>query len=157
MAQKIDKLKRLSIELECAIISAGQTNRMNEQRKSGYLRTDTGAAVGLSDQINALSDRVFLYNKLALDELAEAKSEYGINATHALIPLYLRIMGEKGPNKELVKFRIDKDKYTWRDNFIYYNVQNFKVTELGCLYDLEEKKKDKFDITEDNHNDSDIL
>ena len=157
VAQKIDKLKRLSLELDCPIISAGQTNRMNEQRKSGYLRTDTGAAVGLSDQINALSDRVFLYNKLALDELAEAKSEYGINATHALIPLYLRIMGEKGPNKELVKFRIDKDKYTWRDNFVYYNVQNFKVTELGCLYDLEEKKKDKFDITEDNHDDSDIL
>lgn len=156
VANKVDKLKRLAAELDCPILTAGQSNRTNEERTNASKRDDTGRAVGLSDQINALSDRIFLFNRCALDEIAEAKTEYGLEPTHKLVPLYLRVMGPHGSTRERVKFAIkDKAEY-WRDNFIYFRMDKFRYIELTDLYNAEQKKKEQIDLQDGElvHDDS---
>ena len=149
VGNKVDRLKRLAAELDCPILTAGQANRTNEERTTGSKRDDTGRAVGLSDQISSLSDRIFLFNRLALDEMAEARTEYGLEATHKLVPLYLRVMGPHGSTRERVKFTIkDKTEY-WRDNFIYFQMDKFKYIELTDLYNAEQRKKEQIDLQDD--------
>ena len=71
IGKKVDALKQLATDLQVPVITACQTNRSNEGKKSADSIVEDGSAVGLSDQINMYASAVFGFRKLTQEEQIE--------------------------------------------------------------------------------------
>jgi len=154
VGHKVDCFKKLASELQIPILTSAQTNRSNEGRTASADRRIDGSVVGLSDQINQFASNVYLYNRLVIEDLQKLHGEYGIRATHELIPIYTRSQGESAPGIfDLVKLPDGK----WVDNLLYFNVDNFNVTEVGDLRSIVKKYKNiQLDGAEQDNSDVEI-
>ena len=132
IGKKVDALKQLATDLQVPVITACQTNRSNEGKKSADSIVEDGSAVGLSDQINMYASAVFGFRKLTQEEQIEFG--FDINSpntpTHSLVPFYTRELGEDTHGMGLVKYMGEKGKIKYRENFIFLRFENFSAREI---------------------------
>ncbi len=71
------------------------------------------------------------------------------NATHKLMPLYTRDLGEDADkhNAYIPYFDTKRKKIINVQNYISYRIQNFNVMEMGDLKHLINMKENKMKIT----------
>jgi len=151
VGHKVDTLKQLANSLDIPILTAGQTNRMNEERTDKNKKIRSGAVVGLSDQINSLSDKVLILDRLTTDEMADMQSNYKISPSHSLQSLYCRSLGPLGAEREMVRvLEPHKNSFSYYENRIFYKMSNFNMQEISSLWDLEQKKQNQVDIVNKN-------
>lgn len=154
---RVDRIKKLMTELQLPMITAGQSNRFNEGRKSDNDRINDGSVVGLSDQISQFSSAIHLFNKITQEEVQELDANFGIRPTHKIIPLYTRSQGEEAQGfNDLIKIEDGDGKVSWRENVIYYNIDSFAVTELTDLATLVKDRKN-YKISDNEQADGDLL
>jgi len=151
---KADYIKKLATELQCPILTSVQTNRSNASKKSDD-RLDDTSVISMSDQIGQNVSNIYLFNSLTLEELQELQCDYGLNATHRLIPLVTRRQGVDAPGfgGNYVKIEGKDGKIKYVDNVIYFKFENFKVEELTDLATLvKDRKEYKLDETDREEN-----
>lgn len=156
IGDKIDKLKKLSEELMCPIITAMQMNRTGENfnRKAGTV-VDDSSAIALSDRLQWFASFVAIFRRKTLDEIAKDGQDFG---THKLVPIKTRFQGKDAAgHHDLVK-RMDENKeFTYQNNFLNFSVENFSVTEMGSLEDIVAKENSKIDLEDGQSEDSGTL
>jgi len=151
---KCDSLKKLASELKCPILTSVQTNRQNASKKMAD-RIDDANAIGLSDQIVQYCSNMYLFNRVLLEERQELQARYGLEkVTHRLVPVATRNQGEEAPgfDGDLIKIVNDDGSVKYLEDVIYYNVDNFRVEEVGNLFSLE-KNREKYKL-EDNQSEN---
>jgi|TARA_R110000751_G_scaffold266876_1_gene365849 replicative DNA helicase len=155
IGEKIDKLKKLSEELNCPIITAMQLNRSGEGhgRNSANI-TDDSSAISLSDRLQWFASYVGIFRRKSEDELALDGEAFG---THKLITLKSRFQGRNATgHHDLIK-RITVDGSERHvNNYVNFDVDNFDVTERGSLRHIVEAQKERHDLDEGN-DDGEIL
>lgn len=124
---KIDRWKTVSSDLNCHIITSCQSNKLGEGDQG---KTD-GTIVSLSDMISQFASTILLLKKLSVDRKLMLNN---IDATHSLIHIYTRNLGEDVNFLSTVKYTVQeygKPKDEFIENFLLYKFDNFKVTEVG--------------------------
>ena len=152
IGEKIDKLKRVSEEINAPLITAMQMNRSGESfnRNSGNL-VDDSSAISLSDRLQWFATFVAIFRRKTLDEIAMDGDRFG---THKLIPLKTRFQGrDAAGHQDLLRRRtsetvngktVQSDKFV--NNFLNFRVENFQVKEEGSLQDIITFEEQSFDI-----------
>ena len=156
IGEKIDKLKRVSEEINAPLITAMQMNRSGESfnRNSGTL-VDDSSAISLSDRLQWFATFVAIFRRKTLDEIAMDGVRFG---THKLIPLKTRFQGrDAAGHQDLLRRRtsetvngrtVQSEKYV--NNFLNFRVENFQVKEEGSLQDIITFEEQSFDIQDDD-------
>lgn len=156
IGDKIDKLKRISEELQAPIITAMQLNRSGENfnRKSSDV-VDDASAISLSDRLQWFASFVAIFRRKTMDELALDTQQFG---THKLIPTKTRFQGKDAAGHQDIVRRLDcTGKETWAQNYLNYRVENFNITEHGSLVDIAERQREQYELDDRNQNDGEIL
>ncbi len=140
MGGKVDAFKNLSKDLNLPIVCFVQTNRENEESKSGGKMVNS-SVIGGSDMIAQFGSNIYLLDKLSPDERKRLAPDDAVRFTHRLLPIATRQLGPDimGKNR-LVRYRDEgqrKDRFC--ENHILLNFDNFNVTEATTFYDLMEK------------------
>ena len=156
IGDKIDKLKKLSEELNCPIITAMQMNRSGESfNKKAEFVTDDSSAIALSDRLQWFASFVAIFRRKTVDEIAEDGADFG---THKLIPLKTRFQGKDAAgHHDLVKRVMSDGTTRFMNNFLNFNVKNFNAMEIGSLHDIVNKAKDQHSLDDSAKNDGELL
>jgi len=136
LGYKVDRLKKISQELQIPIVAAAQTNAEGN--------------VGLSREIPKFVDSAY---KLRLRSTEEIEDEGG-PATHKIESICNRSLGpEMKQFNDKVKIGKDKEgKTIWRENAILYKFKDFRVEELNTVKEqmslqlMSNKRKDSGEI-----------
>jgi len=48
-------------------------------------------------------------------------------------------------------------KETWAQNYLNYNVQNFKIEERGSLHDIATRQREQYQLNDQSANDGELL
>ena len=152
IGEKIDKLKRVSEEINAPLITAMQMNRSGESfnRNSGTL-VDDSSAISLSDRLQWFATFVAIFRRKTLDEIAMDGDRFG---THKLIPLKTRFQGRDAAGHQDLIRRTTNETINGRtvrsekfvNNFLNFRVENFQVKEEGSLHDIVTFEEQKFNI-----------
>ena len=156
IGNKIDKLKKLSEEINVPIITAMQMNRSGENfnRNSSEL-VDDSSAIALSDRLQWFASFVAIFRRKTLDEIAIDGQQFG---THKLIPIKTRFQGKDAAGHQDLIRRMDQSgKEKWITNFINYNIVNFNIEERGSARDIVAHERNQFELNDRNQNDGEIL
>ena len=156
IGDKIDKLKRISEEINCPIITAMQLNRTGENfNRNASAVVDDSSAISLSDRLQWFASFVAIFRRKTLDELALDGQQFG---THKLIPTKTRFQGrEAAGHQDLVRRLDTTGKETWSQNYLNYNVQNFKIEERGSLHDIATRQREQYQLNDQSSNDGELL
>ena len=156
IGDKIDKLKKLSEELNCPIITAMQMNRSGESfNKKAEFVTDDSSAIALSDRLQWFASFVAIFRRKTVDEIAEDGADFG---THKLIPLKTRFQGKDAAgHHDLVKRVMSDGTTRFMNNFLNFSVKNFNAMEVGSLHDIVNKEKDQHSLDDLAKNDGELL
>ena len=156
IGQKIDKLKRISEEIECPIVTAMQLNRTGENfNRTAANVVDDSSVIALSDRLQWFASFVAIFRRKTLDELALDGQEFG---THKLIPTKTRFQGKEAAGHQDLIRRLDANgKQIWAQNYLNYNVHNFKIQERGSLHTITQRQREQHQLNDANGNDGEIL
>jgi len=156
IGDKIDKLKRISEELQAPIITAMQLNRSGESfNRKGSDIVDDASAISLSDRLQWFASFVAIFRRKTLDELSLDGQEFG---THKLIPTKTRFQGKDSAGHQDIVRRLDSTgKEVWAQNYLNYRVENFNITEHGSLADVAERQREQYELNDRNQNDGELL
>jgi len=135
MGEKCDRLKKLSSDLPLTtVLTAIQVNAQGD--------------IAMSQRIKWFASNVYRLDPKTIDEINADGKEYG---THKLIEVATRNQGEqaKGMNN-LVKVQLAENKIEWRQNYINFDFNNFKVSESGTYEDVLSAKAGQLEMEEDN-------
>ena len=156
IGQKIDKLKRISEEIKCPIVTAMQLNRSGESfNRSSSNVVDDSSVIALSDRLQWFASFVAIFRRKTLDELALDGQEFG---THKLIPTKTRFQGREAAGHQDLVRRLDPNgKQIWAQNYLNYNVHNFKIEERGSLLTIAQRQREQYELNDRNENDGEIL
>jgi len=156
IGDKIDKLKRISEEIKCPVITAMQLNRTGENfNRSSTNVVDDSSVIALSDRLQWFASFVAIFRRKTLDELALDGQEFG---THKLIPTKTRFQGKEAAGHQDLVRRLDPNgKQIWAQNYLNYNVQNFNIEERGSLASIAERQREQYQLNDRNENDGEIL
>ena len=156
IGDKIDKLKRISEEINCPIVTAMQLNRTGENfNRNASAVIDDSSAIALSDRLQWFASFVAIFRRKTLDELALDGQHFG---THKLIPTKTRFQGREAAGHQDLVRRLDAaGKEVWSQNYLNYNVQNFKIEERGSLHDVVTRQREQYELTDQNRNDGELL
>jgi replicative DNA helicase len=156
IGQKIDKLKRISEEIHAPIVTAMQLNRTGESfNRTASNIVDDSSVIALSDRLQWFASFVAIFRRKTLDELALDGQEFG---THKLIPTKTRFQGKEAAGHQDLVRRLDPNgKQTWSQNYLNYNVHNFKIEERGSLHTIVERQREQYQLNDRNQNDGEIL
>ena len=128
---KMQMLKDLAIELNIPIFTAIQLNASatTKGKKMGEM-DDSEAGLSMSKRLDWLLDFSGILRRKLPDEIEYHGAQYG---THMLIPHKGREQGANGTgHHNLVKVFDKKEKKSrYEDNFLCYNIDNFRVEEVG--------------------------
>lgn len=139
IGQKIDAYKNLAIELDLPVVMFCQANRENEDSKQGGRMKNTNVIAG-SDMIAQFATNVYLLEKLTLEDRVRLNLSGPDAATHSLMMLAPRQLGPNEMKQDCwVKYKDDRGKDRYTDNYLLYSFQNFKVTECGTFKDAVER------------------
>ena len=154
IGEKIDKLKRISEELNVPIVTAMQMNRAgeNQNRRSSTL-TDDSSAIALSDRLQWFASFVSIFRRKTVDEIAMDGRQFG---SHKLIPLKTRFQGNDAAGHQDIIRRPIIEETEGREihserleyNYLNFEVDNFLVEDRGSLRDVVEATTQRFDIEE---------
>jgi len=148
IGHKVDRVKQTATELKSPWLVSCQMNRAGEGRKDASKITDDGSAIAMSDRLSWFSTLVAIFRRKTVDEIAEDGEIFG---SHKMIPIYTRNQGEDSTGFfDLVKDIDDDGNEYWRENYLNFDVQNFAVTEKGCLKDIAAKRRLQFNINHGN-------
>jgi replicative DNA helicase len=152
IGEKIDKFKRLSEELDCPIFTAMQMNRSGENfNKDSKDVTDDASAIALSDRLQWFASFVAIFRRKTLDEIEADGTEFG---THKLIPTKTRFQGKEAAGHiDMFARPLPDGKKRYVNNYINFEVKNFKVTEKGSLKDVIHKLEMKYDFDKNHEKD----
>ncbi|HHZ95575.1 MAG TPA: hypothetical protein EYN67_08455 [Flavobacteriales bacterium] len=150
IGEKIDKLKRISEEINAPLITAMQMNRSGESfnRNSSSL-VDDSSAISLSDRLQWFATFVAIFRRKTLDEIALDGNRFG---THKLIPLKTRFQGQDAAGHQDLLRRVTIDPVNGQqserfvNNFLNFRVENFNVKEEGSLQDIIQYEQQSFNI-----------
>lgn len=138
IGEKINRLNEIQANLNLGMFVAMQQNR------SAEYGIDDSSAVALSDRLQWFCAFNGIFRRKTLEEIEEYGSEFG---THLLKPLAQRFQGKEGSgHQDYINVSLDKKKPKYKQNFINFDVKNFRIKELGTLRDIVEKQKEKIDI-----------
>lgn len=156
IGQKIDKLKRISEEINCPIVTAMQLNRTGENfNRSSSNIVDDSSVIALSDRLQWFASFVAIFRRKTIDELALDGQEFG---THKLIPTKTRFQGKEAAGHQDLVRRLDASgKEIWAQNYLNYNVQNFKIEERGSLFDVVRRQREQYELNDRNQSDGEVL
>lgn len=135
---KISKLKDLANDLNLPIITSMQLNRMAESshNKNGD-EVDSGM-ISTSDRLSWFATFIGAFVKKSPQSLMRDGKEFG---THKLVELHSRYQGRDAMGFNNLILRKDEngnEKYT--NNYINFDINNFKVEERGTLNDIVAKE-----------------
>ena len=156
IGDKIDKLKRISEEINCPIVTAMQLNRTGESfnRRANEV-VDDSSVISLSDRLQWFASFVAIFRRKTLDELSLDGEAFG---THKLIPTKTRFQGKDASgHQDLVRRLNDAGKEVWAQNYINYQVNNFNIEERGSLRDVAERQREQYQLDDRNRNDGELL
>jgi len=136
---KISKLKDLANDLSLPIITSMQLNRMAESshNKNGD-EVDSGM-ISTSDRLSWFATFIGAFVKKSPISLMRDGVDYG---THKLVELHSRYQGRDAAGFNNLVSRTDEngvEKYV--NNYINFNIENFKVEERGTLRDIVAKEQ----------------
>ena len=153
IGDKIDKLKRISEEINCPIVTAMQLNRTGESfNRKGNEVVDDSSVISLSDRLQWFASFVAIFRRKTLDELTLDGQSFG---THKLIPTKTRFQGKDAAGHQDLVRRLDSTgKEVWAQNYLNYNVTNFNIEERGSLRDVAERQREQYNF-ENSGSDSD--
>ena len=156
IGDKIDKLKRISEEINCPIITAMQLNRTGESfNRKGSEVVDDSSVISLSDRLQWFASFVAIFRRKTLDEITLDSQAFG---THKLIPTKTRFQGKDAAGHQDLVRRLDcTGKEIWSQNYLNYNVQNFNIEERGSLADVAERQREQYELNDTNTNDGELL
>ena len=156
IGEKIDKLKKLSEELNCPIITAMQMNRSGENHnRRGNTIVDDSSAIALSDRIQWFASFVTIFRRKTVDEIAEDGEEFG---THKLVPLKTRFQGKDAAgHHDLVRRVLDNGSVRFQNNFLNFNVRNFNVSETGSLQNIIDAQRDQHSLSDSASDDGEVI
>jgi replicative DNA helicase len=156
IGDKIDKLKRISEEIHCPVITAMQLNRTGENfNRNSSAVIDDSSAIALSDRLQWFASFVAIFRRKTLDELALDGQQFG---THKLVPTKTRFQGKEAAGHQDLVRRLDATgKEVWAQNYLNYNVQNFKIEERGSLETIAQRQREQYELNDTNGNDGEVL
>jgi replicative DNA helicase len=156
IGQKIDKLKRISEEINCPIVTAMQLNRSGENfNRNASTVVDDSSVIALSDRLQWFASFVAIFRRKTVDELALDGQQFG---THKLIPTKTRFQGKEAAGHQDLVRRLDASgKEVWAQNYLNYNVRNFKIEERGSLHTVVQRQREQYELNDRNENDGEIL
>jgi replicative DNA helicase len=156
IGQKIDKLKRISEEIKCPVVTAMQLNRSGESfNRNAANVVDDSSVIALSDRLQWFASFVAIFRRKTLDELALDGQAFG---THKLIPTKTRFQGKEAAGHQDLVRRLDANgKESWAQNYLNYNVSNFKIEERGSLHSIVERQREQYQLDDKNENDGEVL
>jgi len=156
IGDKIDKLKRISEEIHCPIVTAMQLNRSGESfnRNSSNV-VDDSSVISLSDRLQWFASFVAIFRRKTLDELTLDGQAFG---THKLIPTKTRFQGKDAAGHQDLVRRLDSTgKEVWAQNYLNYQVNNFNIEERGSLVDVANRQREQYELNDTNANDGELL
>lgn len=156
IGDKIDKLKRISEEIQCPVITAMQLNRTGESfNRRGAEVVDDSSVISLSDRLQWFASFVAIFRRKTLDELSLDGQAFG---THKLIPTKTRFQGKDAAGHQDLVRRLDSSgKEVWGQNYLNYDVQNFNIEERGSLADVAERQREQYQLNDTSTNDGELL
>jgi replicative DNA helicase len=156
IGDKIDKLKRISEEIHCPIVTAMQLNRTGESfNRKGSEVVDDSSVISLSDRLQWFASFVAIFRRKTLDEITLDGQSFG---THKLIPTKTRFQGKDAAGHQDLVRRLDSTgKETWAQNYLNYQVANFNIEERGSLVDVAQHQREQHQLNDANPNDGELL
>jgi replicative DNA helicase len=156
IGEKIDKLKKISEEINCPLFTAMQMNRTGESfNKSAGSFSDDASAISLSDRMSWFASYVGIFRRKTLEEIQRDTPEFG---SHKLITLKTRFQGKDAKGHlDLLKRKNDHGDDKYVSNYINFDVKNFKVEEKGSLEQIIEKENQQYTLNDPNKNDGELL
>jgi len=156
IGDKIDKLKRISEEIHCPIVTAMQLNRTGESfNRKGSEVVDDSSVISLSDRLQWFASFVAIFRRKTLDEITLDGQSFG---THKLIPTKTRFQGKDAAGHQDLVRRLDSTgKETWAQNYLNYQVANFNIEERGSLVDVARHQREQHQLNDANPNDGELL
>lgn len=135
IGDKMNALKECATELNAPLLTAVQINRsgVNSNKQSSEVQDDE-SVIAQSDRITWFASYIGIFRRKTPDEIQE---DGIVRGTHKLITLKTRFQGEYAVgHHDLVKvFAPGEKKPKYVTNYINFSVDNFAVTERGCLRD----------------------
>ena len=156
IGEKIDKLKKISEEINAPLFTAMQMNRSGENfnRNAGDV-TDDSSAIALSDRLQWFASYVGIFRRKTLDEIERDTPDFG---THKLITLKSRFQGKDAAgHQDLMRRRNDHGDEKYVQNFVNFQINNFSVEERGSLANIIERERQTFSLSDANPNDGTLL
>ena len=140
IGEKIDKLKRISEEINAPLLTAMQLNRQGEShnRSSGDI-TDDSSVISLSDRLQWYASFVGIFRRKTIDEIALDTPAFG---THKLIPTKTRFQGrDAAGHQDIIRRPMEDGKEKYVMNYLNFSVENFQVREMGSLRHIIEEQR----------------
>lgn len=155
IGDKVNKLKEISLELNCAILTACQANRSGVAGKEKEI-IDDSSIIAQSDRLAWFATFVAIFRRKTTDEITEDGLKFG---THKLIPLKTRFQGKDAAgHHDLVKIKDPhSQKIKWVNNFLNFGVKNFKIEEIGSLRDIINDHNQIHELKDKNKKDDGTL
>jgi hypothetical protein len=133
-----------------------QLNRTGENfNRNSSAVIDDSSAIALSDRLQWFASFVAIFRRKTLDELALDGQQFG---THKLVPTKTRFQGKEAAGHQDLVRRLDPTgKEIWAQNYLNYNVQNFKIEERGSLETIAQRQREQYELNDTNGNDGEVL
>lgn len=146
----VDKLKRISEEVNAPLLTAIQMNRSGEsQNKNSGALIEDSSTFALSDRLQWFASFTGIFRAKTADELSADGVDFG---THKLIKTKSRWQGKeaKGFN-DFIKRKMPDGSERYVANYINFDVQNFRVVEKGTLEDVIDRQDHDYDLKDDQN------
>lgn len=162
---KIDKLKKISEEVQAPLLTAIQLNRSGEnQNRRGADVVDDSSAIALSDRLQWIGSFIAIFRRKTDDEYAIDTPEFG---THKLIPTKTRWQGKEARGHQDSIVRTIEQEFRGRNgqveirpvqrrvpNFLNFDIRNFHVEERGSLEDIVRMENLQMDLNDGGEEDT---
>ena len=149
IGDKVDKLKKLSEEVNAPILTAIQINRTGENsNRDSREVTDDSSVIALSDRLQWFASFVAIFRRKTADEMTLDTPDSG---THKLIPTKTRYQGrDAAGHQDLMQRTFPDGSRKLVGNYVSFSVQNFAVQERGSLRDAIARQNAQFQLSDRN-------
>lgn len=147
IGEKVDKLKKLGEEFDCAVLTANQQNRSGDSygKKAGQFADDS-TSIAQSDRLLWFGGNIGIYREKTIEELTEDGPDWG---NYVYINVKKRFHGKDNIGRDLVNRVMSNGETRTFPNCIFFNVKNFNVEEVGTLRDLVDAQNNVLQIQDD--------
>lgn len=147
---KVDAFKNLGKELNVPVVGFVQTNRENEDSKSGGKLINSSVIAG-GDMLAQFASVVMVLDKLSPEERLRLCPDDSVAFTHRLLPIATRQLGPDNLGKNRLVYYDEMHPVTKRvqkrttENHILLNFDSFRVSEASTptFYDLMRRQQVK--------------